>query len=854
VLVLLIAVAGLASGNSKAAPQQPAAGTIGSSSHTTPPQSAEPAARWHNVYPDYHKVRMLNASSGWVVGDSGVIKGYANGKWREYASPVTANLQSVYPVGQSDAWAVGDNNTILHFINGDWVQVAAARVYNLPNYYRDIWMVSASDGWIVGGVGVIGGDGVLLHYSAGSWQPVALPSGIKQLNAIQMLSANEGWAVGINGEILHYSQGQWQAVNSPTPDAIFSIAMLPNGSEGWAGIFIKSPHNYTIHYRNGVWTTSSANAPTSRRPQSAFCNNSNCWSYGFAVAALSPEHRLVAGADYDPAITDTGMQSSAYATGVGSSNYWAYQGYTEAYSLYSIAMVAANDAWLVGSNGLIYRFDGQQITLVEGASYSTSGFAYNQVRNELYQVGSYGANPTFGGRIEVVNVNSGATVVSCATPVTSDIGWASVATLPSSNLEAWAVGNSGHLAHITSTGCEVSQLGSAFLLSIAWAYPASAVAVGSGGTLLVYNGTWHIVGNLGTSDLRGVAYSSGRWWAVGLNGAIYTTAGDPMNLASWSLVPNVPTSYQLFAVSAAGNNQAWAVGIGSGVGGVRLHLNGGVIDHTQNGGNSLSAIYMISADEGWAGDYFGANQLERYSGGAWQVVANNIAASALVFRSSAEGWVSSFTMNAAEGPNTLSDTGRLFHYYAACYDYYNDVTEGSWAYSYIHDLSCRGVINGTSSHTFSPNAPATRSQFAKIITLARGWAVVTPSAATFSDVGPGNPLWQFVETAYQHGAVSGAAPALCTARGRANPCYLPDDPISRVQATVIVARAFAWPVNTSGGPHFTDLPPTGFGYAAVETAYNRAVVSGIGGGLFAPNASVSRAQISKIVDLSIYSP
>jgi S-layer homology domain len=66
--------------------------------------------------------------------------------------------------------------------------------------------------------------------------------------------------------------------------------------------------------------------------------------------------------------------------------------------------------------------------------------------------------------------------------------------------------------------------------------------------------------------------------------------------------------------------------------------------------------------------------------------------------------------------------------------------------------------------------------------------------------------------------------------------------------------AFGWPIDTTGGPHFSDVSPDNYAYGAVETAYNRGVVSGVGGGLFAPNASVTRAQIAKIVDLALTSP
>jgi S-layer homology domain len=135
-----------------------------------------------------------------------------------------------------------------------------------------------------------------------------------------------------------------------------------------------------------------------------------------------------------------------------------------------------------------------------------------------------------------------------------------------------------------------------------------------------------------------------------------------------------------------------------------------------------------------------------------------------------------------------------------------------------------------------------------MISLARNWPLLTPSSGqTFTDVPPSNPLYPFVETAYAYSALSGESAEICAARQVAYPCFLPNDPISRAQAAVITVRAFGWPLDTSGGPHFSDVPAANYAYSAVETCYNRGVVNGIGGGLFAPNANVTRAQLTRIL-------
>ncbi|HUS16803.1 MAG TPA: S-layer homology domain-containing protein, partial [Chloroflexia bacterium] len=65
----------------------------------------------------------------------------------------------------------------------------------------------------------------------------------------------------------------------------------------------------------------------------------------------------------------------------------------------------------------------------------------------------------------------------------------------------------------------------------------------------------------------------------------------------------------------------------------------------------------------------------------------------------------------------------------------------------------------------------TRSQLAKIVDLAAGWALISPAVPHFSDVPLTHPLYAAVETAYAHGNISGYAdgsfhPAANATRGQ----------------------------------------------------------------------------------------
>src|ERR1700738_3893322 len=53
--------------------------------------------------------------------------------------------------------------------------------------------------------------------------------------------------------------------------------------------------------------------------------------------------------------------------------------------------------------------------------------------------------------------------------------------------------------------------------------------------------------------------------------------------------------------------------------------------------------------------------------------------------------------------------------------------------------------------------------------------------------------------------------------------------------------------DTSGVPHFSDVPAANPFYPFVETAYNHGVVNGYADGTFRWAANVTRGQLSKIV-------
>ena len=126
-----------------------------------------------------------------------------------------------------------------------------------------------------------------------------------------------------------------------------------------------------------------------------------------------------------------------------------------------------------------------------------------------------------------------------------------------------------------------------------------------------------------------------------------------------------------------------------------------------------------------------------------------------------------------------------------------------------------------------------------MIVVARGWPVVTPATPSFSDVPTTNPFYGYIETAQARmGVISGYG----TMR-----TFRPEQHVTRGQISKMIVSAFAWAINTAGGPHFTDVPASDPFYGFVETAFNHNVISGYGDRTFRPGNPVTRAQLSKML-------
>ena len=197
---------------------------------------------------------------------------------------------------------------------------------------------------------------------------------------------------------------------------------------------------------------------------------------------------------------------------------------------------------------------------------------------------------------------------------------------------------------------------------------------------------------------------------------------------------------------------------------------------------------------------------------------------------------------------------------------YSDVSPDDWFFEYVEWMSQQGIANGyltnppctSGTPCFMPGNNATRGQMTKIVILAFDIPINTGGGSHFADVPAGSTFYEYVETGFKLGLWSGYADGT----------FKPADIVTRGQAAKIVVNAailvdlIHWTLENPPTNTFEDVPVGSTFFRHIETAVSHGIVSGYQCGTpgpcvpplnkpyFAPDAEVTRAQISKITFLA----
>ncbi|MFL5734869.1 MAG: S-layer homology domain-containing protein [Chloroflexia bacterium] len=422
--------------------------------------------------------------------------------------------------------------------------------------------------------------------------------------------------------------------------------------------------------------------------------------------------------------------------------------------------------------------------------------------------------------------------------------------------DVWAVGNNG-IVHWNGTVW--STVPSPFVWPLKGVSAVSSDDVWAAGAtgIIHWNGTaWTFepspVVSLGTNTSV-YAVSTNLVWAVGYypEGGADHTLIKRWNGSEWSVIPSPNGSFTnsyLTSVSATSDNDAWAVGYSTTSFNYRtliLHWDGSawsVVPSPSPGfeQNYLTGVVAISATDAWAVGYcycrgpYDALTLH-WNGASWTQVATPNLSSPLYGVSASSGqdvWAVGSNQpfdgdtltarwNGSEWSVVPSPTGPG-SYPSTLYGVDARLADNAWA---VGSTNSESMVIRNTRECSTPTRTATPTR------------TPTACAISFSDVHPDDYFHDAVIYLACHGAISGYADG----------SFRPYNNTTRGQVTKIVILGFGIPIDTTGGPHFTDVPVDHPFYSYVETANHNGIVSGYGDNTFRPSANVTRGQLSKIV-------
>ena len=160
-----------------------------------------------------------------------------------------------------------------------------------------------------------------------------------------------------------------------------------------------------------------------------------------------------------------------------------------------------------------------------------------------------------------------------------------------------------------------------------------------------------------------------------------------------------------------------------------------------------------------------------------------------------------------------------------------DVKTGDYFYDAVQWAVGKGITNGTSAETFSPEAPCTRAQIVTFLWRAAGSPVVN-YAMDLSDVAGDAYYAEAVRWALSEGITTGTSADQ----------FSPDATCTREQAVTFLWRAAGSPA-VSGGSAFEDVGADAYYARAVAWAAQNGVTNGISQALFGTGSDCTRAQI-----------
>lgn len=432
-----------------------------------------------------------------------------------------------------------------------------------------------------------------------------------QLNAIDMLDTNNGWAVGLNGTIVRTSDAgvTWLNQYTGTSSALNSLKAVDTNTAwvvGDNGVVLKTTN------AGSTWAPQSSGASVSLRSLSAIDANT-AWAVGEQGVVIKT--------------TDGGATWQKLSSGVQD-------------SLTAVYAVDANNVWAVGVAGTIIRSNDGGVTWTvqhtDVGDYFRSVYATDASTVWISGVYAPGGSPASLVR---KSVDGGATWTAQSTGSSEMLN--QVVALDGSN--AWLTGADGKLYRTSDGGGTWSVVNSGTsntLYGIDLLDANTLFVTGNAGTIRKSadaGASWSALNSGAVVNLQSAAAAStSTLWTVGGGGTILKTTDGG---SSW-LPQSSGVSDTLNGVAVIDANTVWVVG---NAGLILKTTDGGVTWAPQVSGvtTRLNAIISTDANTAWAVGEAGVVLYTSDGGATWtpQVSGTTVALNGGYYLGSGNIWL-----------------------------------------------------------------------------------------------------------------------------------------------------------------------------------------------------------------------
>ena len=553
------------------------------------------------------KVRFIDPQVGWVVGDNGTVLKTTDGgqTWMKKNTGTRAALLAVSFADENHGWASGDGGLIIGTKNGGTTW--AKQKIDTNNTVEGIHFVSPQIGWAAGGGGTLlytsmGGEPIIEEKVNAEGEKVKeeqsgydfqTSATVNTLDAIFMLNAKVGWAVGAGGAIVATVDGtNWevQASNVPNsngmPEPIWDVHFADENVGIAAAEF-----GVILRTKDGgkTWTSLEPRPVAARLQGVHMLSPTEAWIVGKDATILhttdggdswdivSSTSELRAVHFYDDQLGwAVGLSGSVLHTNDGGTT-WKSQNSGDVFELFGVGFVDENKGYIVGSNAaLVETLDGGKtwhgVSDPGDEGHGTAQrIQFEGIMSWRSAMGSYAMSfgaPTHAwavgetGRVMHTNDSGQTWVGQDIDPMMTGAGFNNLYGVHFINANVgWVVGDAGTIAKTTDGGLSWTPLMQGPRLNDVYAIDEqTAWAAGEQGGIMATTdggGMWVDQTVPTDANLNAILFrDANEGWAVGDNGTILYTADGGV---TW-LMQESPTGNNLRDLVQTPGGQLWAVG------------------------------------------------------------------------------------------------------------------------------------------------------------------------------------------------------------------------------------------------------------------------------------------------------